>query len=165
MRKKLTFKLNCDETSAAERIAAAANPHVEKGTCSGDRVRLYMMREHKGMRYVEYVFDGQFCGDSLMGDMTPPRVAGDRPSGVKIVLLTILALCVFAAVFGALYLFVLVFSRNIWLSLYIALPAFAALFGGIGLIAFLLRRKKKQVEHLKEFLGDLIVADEKNKKK
>ena len=165
MRKKLNFQLNCSADEALEHIETATHPCIEKACGSDDEVRLYMMRESKGVRYVEYVFNGKLSADGITGELKTPSGDGDRPGVLKICLLAFMSVCVLAAVFGAIYLFVLVFARNFWLAFYIAMPVFGGLFALIGLLAFLQRRKKKQLANLRDFLGNVVKDEPKKRSK
>lgn len=166
MRKRLKFRLNCDEDLAAEYLETAAHPGIEKGySRESGEVRLYMMREHKGVRYVEYVFDGLLADGRIVGELKTPQGDGDRPGVLKTVLLAFMAVCVLAAIFGAIYLFVNVFARNFWLALYIAMPVFAGLVALIALLAFLNRRRKKQLGVLTDYFGNIAAIEKKKSKK
>lgn len=163
MKKKINFKLNCDAVAAAEYIETAEHPLIEKSGIQNGDVELCLMREHSGIRYVEFVFYGKIEDGEVSGEIKSPPGDDDRPGVLKTALLAVMSLCVFAAMFGVVYLFVHIFARSLWLSLYIALPVFAGIVALITVITLFRKRKKRQIDNLKEFLQGIIIEEEKKK--
>ena len=149
---KMRFQIRTNKTSAERYLDEARSTLVETRR-SDDRVRIYLMREYKGVRFSEYVFDGLLTETELTGKFRRPYGGRNRPGPLGVVLLALLGLVTVAAVFGAIYLCALLIARNPMLSLYIALPVFAIAAGTVTVAACFGTRRRKQKKNLEAFLS------------
>ncbi len=152
----LAFQLNCSRASAIEYLSRADFDGVETD-CDGDNVYVYLTKSENGIEVAEYVYKAVLDGSRLTGTVRRPE-ENNKPSAFKTFLLVVFGLIAIAALFGIVYLCVMLFARSPLLSLYIALPVFA---GGVAvavLAARIMSHKRTQIKKLRSFLAPITDA-------
>lgn len=162
---KVRLKLKCGKNEALDFIAAAEADGIEKARCDDEGVEIRLTKEEGGVRVVEYVFRGEVSDDEISGTFVRPDPRReDIPGPLKSALIVTLCIIIFAALFAAVYLGVLLFAHSPALALYIALPVFATIIAAGTVIGIITGNERRQLGRLKAFLLPVAGGDNKTKR-